>query len=171
MPLLDRDGLRHDDWTRLEPESPFPDLGHVLTAPDRLADAPDRPGLRLGAELAPGQGVDSVLPFAQRLSLITLPLPSFADGRAFSLAGALRAAGYGGTLRAVGHVIVDQLAPLLACGVDEVEISQALLARQPEARWRAAAAGVGLRYQRGYRRLPIIPDLRAAAEPRDRATG
>ena len=71
--------------------------------------------------------------------LIRIAFPVFSDGRGFSLAVALRRAGYAGRLRAAGHVLADQYAMARRCGFDEVEIDAALAARQPEAHWLARA--------------------------------
>ena len=46
---------------------------------------------------------------------------------------------YGTSWRAKGHVISDQYAMARRTGFDEVEISQALAARQPEDEWRMRA--------------------------------
>jgi uncharacterized protein (DUF934 family) len=43
--------------------------------------------------------------------------------------------GYAGRLRAAGHVIADQYTMARRSGFDEVEIPDALAARQPEAQW------------------------------------
>lgn len=66
---------------------------------------------------------------------LRIPFPSFADGRGFTLARRLRRLGYTGTLRAEGHVLSDQFRHARRCGFDEVEISDAQAARQPEAHW------------------------------------
>lgn len=71
--------------------------------------------------------------------LVIIDFPSFADGRGFTLARLLRARGFAGRLRARGHVIADQYAMARRSGFDEVEISDDLAARQPEADWRARA--------------------------------
>ena len=42
----------------------------------------------------------------------------FGDGRGYSAARILREAGYAGELRAVGEVLVDQLAFMRRCGFD-----------------------------------------------------
>jgi uncharacterized protein (DUF934 family) len=44
--------------------------------------------------------------------------PVFGDGRGYSAARILREAGYTGELRAVGDVLVDQIAVLRRCGFD-----------------------------------------------------
>ncbi|RYH08432.1 DUF934 domain-containing protein [Tropicimonas sp. IMCC6043] len=73
------------------------------------------------------------------IEMIRVDFPSFADGRGFSIARALRRAGYGGRLRARGHVLADQYAMARRSGFDEVEIDESLAARQPEDQWRARA--------------------------------
>ncbi|MEO1365353.1 MAG: DUF934 domain-containing protein, partial [Pseudomonadota bacterium] len=72
-------------------------------------------------------------------AIIRVDFPSFADGRGFTIARMLRLRGYRGRLRARGHVISDQYAMARRAGFDEVEISQALAARQPESEWLARA--------------------------------
>lgn len=69
------------------------------------------------------------------VEMIRVDFPSFADGRGFTIARALRLAGYAGRLRANGHMISDQYAMARRCGFDEVQISDELAARQPEADW------------------------------------
>ncbi|MGB7316982.1 MAG: DUF934 domain-containing protein [Planktotalea sp.] len=72
-------------------------------------------------------------------TLIRVDFPSFADGRGFTIARQLRLRGYKGRLRARGHVIADQYAMARRAGFDEVEIEDALAARQPESDWLARA--------------------------------
>ncbi|MEI4262409.1 DUF934 domain-containing protein [Roseovarius sp. D0-M9] len=69
------------------------------------------------------------------IALIRVDFPSSADGRGFSIARQLRLMGYTGRLRARGHVLADQYAMARRCGFDEVEIDDALAARQPEDQW------------------------------------
>lgn len=71
--------------------------------------------------------------------MIRVAFPSFADGRGFTIARVLRRRGYRGRLRAAGHVIADQYPMARRAGFDEVEIDDALAARQPEDQWRARA--------------------------------
>lgn len=81
------------------------------------------------------------------LQMIRVDFPSFADGRGFTIARTLRLRGYTGRLRAKGHVIADQYAMARRSGFDEVEISQALAARQPEDQWLARADWPAHSYQ------------------------
>ncbi|MGR3635691.1 MAG: DUF934 domain-containing protein [Shimia sp.] len=69
------------------------------------------------------------------VEMIRVDFPSFADGRGFTIARHLRLNGYQGRLRAKGHVISDQYAMARRVGFDEVEISDDLAKRQPEAEW------------------------------------
>ncbi|WP_435704649.1 DUF934 domain-containing protein [Yoonia sp.] len=79
--------------------------------------------------------------------MIRIDFPSFADGRGFTLAAMLRAAGYQGRLRAKGHVLADQYAMARRAGFDEVEIDADLAARQPEDQWLARADWQNNNYQ------------------------
>ena len=92
--------------------------------------------------------IEAVRPFLDRLHLIVIPFPSFADGRGFTLARRLRQAGYAGRLRASGHLIADQYGQARRVGFDEVAISDDLAARQPEAQWLARAAWQDHSYQK-----------------------
>ncbi len=75
-----------------------------------------------------------------RIDVIAIAFPNFADGRGFSLARRLRRLGFQGRLRAAGRLIADQHAMARACGFDEIAIDDDRAARQPEAHWRAALA-------------------------------
>ncbi len=86
---------------------------------------------------ADGDPAAAVPHFAQA-EVIRIPFRSFSDGRGFTLARELRRLGYRGRIRASGHLISDQWPLARACGIDEVEITQAQAARQPEAAWTAS---------------------------------
>lgn len=87
----------------------------------------------------------------EALQLIRVDFPAFSDGRGFTIARQLRLRGYTGRLRARGHVIADQYAMARRAGFDEVEIDDALAARQPEADWLARANWQSGDYQRRLR--------------------
>lgn len=72
-------------------------------------------------------------------ALIAVDFPAMGDGRGFSLARRLRALGYEGRLRATGRLIADQYAMARRVGIDEVQISAELAARQPQEQWLARA--------------------------------
>ena len=68
--------------------------------------------------LEPGDDPRDLLPHLERIKLIEVNFPVFGDGRGYSAARILREAGYTGELRAVGDVLVDQLAMMRRCGFD-----------------------------------------------------
>lgn len=68
--------------------------------------------------LEPGDDARHLLPFLERLKLVEVNFPGFGDGRGYSAARILREAGYAGELRAVGDVLVDQVAAMRRCGFD-----------------------------------------------------
>ncbi|APZ54268.1 DUF934 domain-containing protein [Salipiger abyssi] len=91
---------------------------------------------REGATLDLASDTDpAALEIAPGVEMIRIDFPSFADGRGFTLARLLRLRGYDGRLRARGHVIADQYTMARRAGFDDVEISDELAARQPEADW------------------------------------
>ncbi len=109
--------------------------GRYVT-PDQLA-ANDCGTVAL--DLGPDAAVEALAGKLGDVALIRVAFPGFADGRGFTIARRLRLMGYTGRLRAAGHVIADQYAMARRAGFDEVEISDALAARQPEPQWLARA--------------------------------
>lgn len=94
----------------------------------------DHPGVTVDAfldqsnsdavRIEPGDDARDLIPHLDRLRLIEVNFPSFGDGRGYSAARILREAGYGGEMRAVGDVLVDQLAALRRCGFDSFDPDQ-----------------------------------------------
>ncbi len=105
-----------------------------------FAAPPANDPLPAGIELGPETDLAPLLARLGSVAAIRIRFPKFSDGRGFTLARRLRDAGYAGRLRAVGHVLADQYAMARRCGFDEVEIDDALAARQPADQWRARAA-------------------------------
>ena len=68
--------------------------------------------------LEPGDEARDLLPYLERLRLIEINFPVYGDGRGYTAARVLREAGYTGELRAVGDVLVDQVAFMRRCGFD-----------------------------------------------------
>ena len=96
--------------------------------------------------IEPGDDARDLLPHLERLALVEVNFPVFGDGRGYSAARILREAGYTGELRAVGDVLVDQIAYMRRCGfdafapatkLDEADV-EAALSRYPEV-YQAAA--------------------------------
>lgn len=68
--------------------------------------------------IEPGTDVRQLLPHLDRISLVVVDFPSFADGRGYSAAQILREEGYTGELRASGDVLIDQIRHMRRCGFD-----------------------------------------------------
>lgn len=158
MPLLDDSGLRNDPWTRIAADAAWPNAGDVLVDFNRREDAPI--GAQFGVDVGPNVDLDALIADQGRFALIAVQFPKYADGRGFSIARRLRAAGYDGRLRAVGPVIADQFDYLRACGFDEIEVDAVVADRQPFEQWRIARGALSRRYQRGYGETASVADLR-----------
>jgi uncharacterized protein (DUF934 family) len=163
MPIVKDGQFNANAWTRVEgdgaaPEGAQESVKSIYPLTRFLAEAETLAGsnLALGVDAPNTMDLAALAPFLDRLELITVAFPSFADGRGFTVAQRLRRMGFAGELRAVGHVIPDQYAYALACGFDAVEISDAQAARQPEAQWREALEAITARYQQGYRGVTSI---------------
>ena len=85
--------------------------------------------------LEPGDDARELLPFLDRLQLVEVNFPTFGDGRGYSAARILRETGYQGELRAVGEVLVDQIAYMRRCGFDAFAPEQPLDPADTEAAW------------------------------------
>jgi len=72
----------------------------------------------VAVRIEPGDTTRDLLPHLDRIRLVEVNFPSFQDGRGYSAARILREAGYAGEMRAVGAVLVDQLALMRRCGFD-----------------------------------------------------
>ena len=104
-------------------------------------------GSESGVEIEADIQMDELCHLAQHAALLVIRFPSATDGRGFSLARALRDAGFCGELRASGPLIADQYDFLLRSGFDSVEIPEALALRQSEGYWHSAMRGLGRTYQ------------------------
>jgi uncharacterized protein (DUF934 family) len=124
-------GFAPDDWA-----------GAVAPLAERTVE----PGVDVGSDTA-WPDLAALLSGDGPPALIRIAFPAFSDGRGFTLARRLRQAGYTGRLRAKGHVLADQYAMTRRSGFDEIEISDDLARRQPEAQWLARAAWQAHDYQ------------------------
>ncbi|MCX7676688.1 MAG: DUF934 domain-containing protein [Alteraurantiacibacter sp.] len=89
-------------------------VDHAAVTVDAFLDQSNAAAVRI----EPGDDARALLPHLDRLALVEVNFPVFGDGRGYSSARILREAGYTGELRAVGDVLVDQIAFLRRCGFD-----------------------------------------------------
>ncbi|WP_296675909.1 DUF934 domain-containing protein [Novosphingobium sp.] len=100
-----------------EPQYRFRDdepVGDPAVTVDSFGDQSNAAAVRI----EPGDDARALLPHLERIRLVEVNFPVFGDGRGYSAARILREAGYQGELRAVGDVLVDQVAFLRRCGFD-----------------------------------------------------
>ena len=97
-------------------------VDHPAVTVDAFLDQSNASAVRI----EPGDDARELVPHLERLALVEVNFPAFGDGRGYSSARILREAGYEGELRAVGDVLVDQLAYMRPCGFDAFEPDQQL---------------------------------------------
>lgn len=121
--LINDTGFITDDWTKgfrdwegVTSSAYAAQAGYALDVPNTVS-------------------AEQIKPYFNQAALIRIEFPASHDGRGFSIARHLRLIGYRGRLRAHGHILADQYTMARRCGFDEVEISDDLAKRQPEAQW------------------------------------
>ncbi len=93
----------------------------------------------VGVLLAPETAPEAVAPFLDRIDLVVVPFPKFRDGRGFTIARSLRERhGFMGDVRAVGHVLPDQLRLLTQCGFTSIVTPD----EHPPVQWQQAAGAI-----------------------------
>ena len=123
-----KDGrFQSDPWRYIEEGEDVPPSGHIILPLDWWQSQRaifEHSHVAVGVRLDPGEKAQALVEDLNRLSLIVLRFPSFADGRAFSTASVLRGKfNYHGLLRANGDVLIDQIGMMQRCGFDEFEIT------------------------------------------------
>ena len=104
-------------------------VDHASVTVDSFLDQSNANAVRI----EPGDDARALLPHIGQLKLVEVNFPVFGDGRGYSSARILREAGYEGEIRAVGDVLVDQVAYMRRCGFDAFEPDQQLDADDVEA--------------------------------------
>ena len=89
-------------------------VDHGTVTVDSFLDQSNATAVRI----EPGDDARALLPHLDRIALVEVNFPVFGDGRGYSAARILREEGYTGELRAVGDVLIDQLAIMRRCGFD-----------------------------------------------------
>jgi uncharacterized protein (DUF934 family) len=140
MALWRREGFVENIWTRVADGDVLPSTGAIIVGVARWRAERDVLAKRVdpvGVAIEPGKQATDELREALDRPLIALDFPKFADGRAFSLAQLLRQRlGFKGELRAIGEVLLDELALMLRCGFDSFEIANEPTLRALERGWK-----------------------------------
>ena len=92
-------------------------VDHPAVTVDAFLDQTNASAVRV----EPGDDARALIPHLAKIALVEVNFPAFGDGRGYSSARILREAGYQGELRAVGDVLVDQIAYMRRCGFDAFE--------------------------------------------------
>ncbi|MGH1346460.1 MAG: DUF934 domain-containing protein [Nannocystales bacterium] len=128
MALIKHDAVAPPEvWTTLDADQPVPATGDILVDVGRwvaegeaLRGRPDK----VGVLLQPSDDVLTLDGTLDGLALVAVAFPKFTDGRGYSSARLLRdRLGYTGELRAVGHVLPDQVFYMRRVGFDALELA------------------------------------------------
>lgn len=143
------DGFREDEWVHAETADILAGDGHVILPLQVFLDLDPQERARnrgrLGVLVQPGEQIDALVDLLEWVALVALVFPAYTDGRSYSKAQLLRSRhGFEGTLRAVGDVLVDQLAHMLRVGFTEFAISNPVLLRRLE---KGEVGGLPVYYQ------------------------
>ena len=114
--------LTDDAWVLIEDDSAniAADAAAILPLQRylELSEAGNLPA-RVGVWLNDEQMADDLADLLDKVELIALHFPKFADGRSFSKARLLRdRLGYQGEIRAIGDFLPDQVDYMARCGID-----------------------------------------------------
>ena len=143
------DGFREDEWSHAEDAQALAGNQRVILPLAVFLDLDDATRAaaadRIGVHVLPGEALDALLPFLSQVSLISLAFPAFNDGRSYSKAELLRSRhGYGGTIRASGDVLIDQIPLMIRTGFSEFEVTnETALSRLAQGR----VGGIPFHYQ------------------------
>lgn len=137
MPLIRNGAEIEDMWTFIDGEDAVPATGCVTLPLSRLSTEADdllARNTQVGVRLMPEDDPADLAPYLDRIGLIEVSFPKYTDGRGYSQAQLLRRRlGYTGELRAVGHVLRDQILYMHRSGFDSFSTSRANLSGVMEA--------------------------------------
>ncbi len=125
--IKDGQATPNDPWIRVEGDADIPSEGDVIVElarwRDHASELRTRSG-RCGVALRPEDDVFELEGQLDGVALVAIVFPKFTDGRGYSSARLLRdRLGFRGELRAVGHVLPDQLFYMKRVGFDAFELA------------------------------------------------
>jgi uncharacterized protein (DUF934 family) len=161
MALWRREGFVENKWASVADGEAVPAAGPIIVSATRWRAEREALSVRadpVGVAMGPGKEAYEHLKEVADRPLVALEFPKFADGRAFSLAQLLRQRySFKGELRAIGEVLLDELALMLRCGFDSFDIANEPTLHALERGWRAP---VSLYYQPS-----LMPEVPAGTRP------
>ena len=158
MPLVKAGAEIANDWAFVADGAVLPESGRFTVSFGRyigLKQGQENGPLPDGVRLEPTDDPAALEPYLAELGLIEVSFPRYTDGRGFSQAQLLRRRfGYSGELRAVGHVLRDQIFYMHRSGFDAYETRRATVSEVLEARaefteaYQPAADGPGAAFRK-----------------------
>lgn len=129
MPLIKNGGEIADDWTFVADNDALDSHGAATVSLTRWQEEADTllgRNAPTGVRLAPDDDPHILMPWLDHILLIEVSFPKYTDGRGYSQAQLLRRRlGYRGELRAVGHVLRDQILYMHRSGIDAYQTDRA----------------------------------------------
>ena len=126
-----------DRFADIADDDAIPDSGSVLLSLSRFqrdGEALVANGREVGVRLTASDAVETLAYDLPGIAVVALEFPKYRDGRAYSSAVLLRERyGFGGEIRAVGDVLIDQAWNMVRCGFDAFDTAVGVNA------WAAAA--------------------------------
>jgi len=163
MSIIINRKLQTNQWSHLPDDAPL-GAGDVTVSLSRwLGDGDDFHGHngRIGIRLQPGDSVEDVAPYVDRLPLIAIELGKFTEGRGYSQAYLLRERhGFTGELRALG-ARRDHVMYMERCGINAFEPAPPDTAED----LMQGFDEIAVRYQPSHDRAPLIFRRRARRAP------
>jgi len=131
MPLI-KDGQEIEDrWVFVEGDGDISAASHVTVSLERFTAETETllaSNHQVGVRLQPDDDPHALEPFLDQITLVEVDFPKYTDGRGYSQAQLLRRRlNYTGELRAVGHVLRDQILYMNRSGFDAYQTSRANL--------------------------------------------
>lgn len=117
-----------DPWQVVADDAAIPaDAAVIVSLARLLAAGSDLPAREyLGVVVGPADTVEALAPLLGRVALVAVTFPKFNDGRGFSQARLLaERLGFEGEIRAVGEVLLDQIALMLRVGITALKVDNA----------------------------------------------
>ena len=127
MEIIRNQKIVTDAWRHVADDEAVPAEGDVTVSLSRWTTEREALGTRsgrTGVRLAPADDPESIVADLGVLPLVAVEFPKFTDGRGYTTARLLRERHrYAGELRAIGHVLRDQLFYMHRVGFDAFELA------------------------------------------------